>query len=179
MSKTTYALNEITIVLDKICNCKYFNCQVFIQFSQPRPQSNFKNPLSPSSLQQKDALGTRLYSSTFQQQVKFDTCHTIFRSGSLVFPDFFWINLTIFTFQSPLSTSQYQDFDISQVLEQPNKFQCQYGKANRDPAVNPLSANPAKWSNTLKQIVGKLPTNCLNVFDHFVKLVLKGLISVL
>ena len=36
---------------------------------------------------------------------------------------------------------------------------------------NLLSANPTKWSNTLKQFVGK---NC--VFDHFVKLVLEGLI---
>ena len=33
---------------------------------------------------------------------------------------------------------------------------------------NPLSANPTKWSNTLKQV-------CLSVFDHFVKLALKGL----
>ena len=42
-------------------------------------------------------------------------------------------------------------------------------------SVNPLSDNPTKWSNTLKQFVGKLPTNFLSVFDHFVKLVLKGL----
>ena len=42
--------------------------------------------------------------------------------------------------------------------------------------VNPLSANPTKWSNTLKQFAGNLPTNCLTVFDHFVKLALKGLI---
>ena len=41
--------------------------------------------------------------------------------------------------------------------------------------VNPLSANPTKWSNTLKQFVGKLPTNCLSVFDYFVGLELKGL----
>ena len=41
--------------------------------------------------------------------------------------------------------------------------------------LNPLSANPTKWSNTLKQFVGKLPTNCLSVFDHFVGLALKGL----
>ena len=41
---------------------------------------------------------------------------------------------------------------------------------------SPLNANPAKWSNTLKQFVGNLPTNCLSVFDHFVKLTLKGLI---
>ena len=41
--------------------------------------------------------------------------------------------------------------------------------------INPLSANFAKWSNTLKQIVGKLQTNCLSVFDHFVGLALKGL----
>ena len=40
---------------------------------------------------------------------------------------------------------------------------------------NPLSANPTKWSNTLKQFVGKKPTNCLSVFDHFVKLALKRL----
>ena len=40
---------------------------------------------------------------------------------------------------------------------------------------NPLSTKPTKWSNTLKQIVGKLPTNCLSVFDHFVKFAFKGL----
>ena len=44
--------------------------------------------------------------------------------------------------------------------------------------INPLSTNPTRWSNTLKQFVkfGKLPTNCLSVFDHFVKLAFKGLI---
>ena len=41
--------------------------------------------------------------------------------------------------------------------------------------INPLSAKFTKWSNTLKQLVGKLPTNCLSVFDHFVGLALKGL----
>ena len=40
----------------------------------------------------------------------------------------------------------------------------------------PFSASPRKWSNTLKQFVGNLPTNCLSVFDHFVILALKGLI---
>ena len=40
---------------------------------------------------------------------------------------------------------------------------------------NPLSTNITKWPNTLKQFVGKLPTNCLSVFDHFVGLVLKEL----
>ena len=40
--------------------------------------------------------------------------------------------------------------------------------------LNPLRANPTKWSNTLKQFVGNLP-NCLSVFDHFVILALKGL----
>ena len=42
--------------------------------------------------------------------------------------------------------------------------------------LNPLSANPTKWSNTLKQFVGNLRMNCLSVFDHFVKFALKGLI---
>ena len=41
--------------------------------------------------------------------------------------------------------------------------------------TNPLSANPTKWSNTLKQFVGKLPPNCLSVFDHFMNLELKRL----
>ena len=33
---------------------------------------------------------------------------------------------------------------------------------------NPLSGNPTKCSNTLKQFVGCEPTNCLGVFAHFV-----------
>ena len=41
--------------------------------------------------------------------------------------------------------------------------------------MNPLSANPTKCSNTIKQLVGKLPTNCLSVLDHVVGLALKGL----
>ena len=40
---------------------------------------------------------------------------------------------------------------------------------------NPLNSNRTKWSNILKQFVGKLPTNYLSVFVHFVKLALKGL----
>ena len=42
-------------------------------------------------------------------------------------------------------------------------------------SINPFGANPTKWSNTLKQFVGKLPTNYLSVFDHFVGLALKVL----
>ena len=41
--------------------------------------------------------------------------------------------------------------------------------------INPLSTNPTKWPNTLKQFVSNLPTNCLSVFDHSMKLSLKGL----
>ena len=44
---------------------------------------------------------------------------------------------------------------------------------------NPLSAKFIKWSNTLKQIVGKLPTICLSVFDYFSGLAFKGLRSLL
>ena len=40
--------------------------------------------------------------------------------------------------------------------------------------INPSSINPRKWSNTLKQFVGTLSTNCLSLVDHFVGLVLKG-----
>ena len=42
-------------------------------------------------------------------------------------------------------------------------------------SFNFLSASPTKWPNTLKQFVGKLPTNRLSVFDHFLGLLLKGL----
>ena len=42
--------------------------------------------------------------------------------------------------------------------------------------INTLSANPAKWSNKLKQFVGNLATNCLSVFDHFVEFTFKGLL---
>ena len=41
--------------------------------------------------------------------------------------------------------------------------------------IIPLCANFTKWSNTLKQFVGKLPANCFSVFHHFVGLALKGL----
>ena len=50
-----------------------------------------------------------------------------------------------------------------------------YRKNYNTQHVNPLSANPEKWSNTLKQIVDKLPTICLSVFDHFMNSALKGL----
>ena len=43
--------------------------------------------------------------------------------------------------------------------------------------LDPLSANPIKWPNTLKQFVSKLPLNCLSVFGHFVNLAFKGLTS--
>ena len=49
------------------------------------------------------------------------------------------------------------------------------GKISLYCILNPSSANPEKWSNTLKQIVGNLPTICLSVFDHFMNLALKGL----
>ena len=44
------------------------------------------------------------------------------------------------------------------------------------PDFNPLSANLAKWSDTLNQFAGNLPTNFLSAFDHFLGLALKGLI---
>ena len=41
---------------------------------------------------------------------------------------------------------------------------------------NSLSTNPTKWSDTLKQFnKSNLPTNCFSLFDHLVKLALKGL----
>ena len=53
-----------------------------------------------------------------------------------------------------------------------------FHRRNKD-QVNPFSTNFTKWSNTLKQFVGNLPTNCLRLFYHFVWLVLKGLINLI
>ena len=53
------------------------------------------------------------------------------------------------------------------------------GMKSVESELNSLSANPTKWSNTLKQFVGTLLTNCLSVFDHFVKLALKGLVNMI
>ena len=39
--------------------------------------------------------------------------------------------------------------------------------------TNPLSANPTKWSNTLKKFVGCCRRIVLSVFDHFFGLALK------
>ena len=49
------------------------------------------------------------------------------------------------------------------------------GPVKIEKCFNPLSASRTLWLNTLKQFVGNLPTNCLNVFDDFVELVPKGL----
>ena len=66
-------------------------------------------------------------------------------------------------------------FSILQKSTLIKKFQCLPNVKKQITHLNPLSANPTKWSNTLKQFVGKLPTNCLSVFDYFVELALKGL----
>ena len=55
------------------------------------------------------------------------------------------------------------------------KYQESKKKKTWKTEINTLSANFTRWSNTLKRFVGKLPTNCLSVFDHFVWLTLKGL----
>ena len=50
--------------------------------------------------------------------------------------------------------------------------------SNQSVAFNPLSSNPTKWSNTLKQFVGirrQQPMDCLSVLDHLVGLAIKGL----
>ena len=49
-------------------------------------------------------------------------------------------------------------------------------KTSKSARVKFLSANPKKWSSTIKKFVGKLLTNFLSVFDHFVELALKRLI---
>ena len=61
----------------------------------------------------------------------------------------------------PLSFSKGLSFKVTSKFELLNPFKCHF----------------TKWSNTLKQFVGNLQTNCLSVFDHFVGLALKGLMN--
>ena len=44
---------------------------------------------------------------------------------------------------------------------------------------DPLTANPTKRSNTLKQFLGNFPRNCLSVFGYFVGYAHKGLTDIL
>ena len=45
--------------------------------------------------------------------------------------------------------------------------------------INPLSANPHKMVKNTQTIFQLLTTNCLSVFDYFVELALKALMSLL
>ena len=72
---------------------------------------------------------------------------------------------------------KHPDYDYKQGNVKVNAWNKLAATFNKDGTFlfNPLSAKFIKWSNTLKQIVGKLPTICLSVFDHFSGLALKGL----
>ena len=91
---------------------------------------------------------------------------------------------TYFQFlSSPLNELDTDDFTVDifkmaflNILNKLAPLTKKYLRANHSRFVNPLSAKFIKWSNTLKQIVGKLPTNCLSVFDHFSGFAFKGLI---
>ena len=69
------------------------------------------------------------------------------------------------------------------ILQQKNDPNNVLGVKSNFKIINPLSANPTKWSNISKQFVGistqtirrQKPTNCLSVFEHFAGLALKGL----
>ena len=65
------------------------------------------------------------------------------------------------------NSHDFLDFWISSTCDKFIYFSSFYGRGRVFLCIDPLSANPTKWSNTLKQFVGKLPRNCLSVFDHF------------
>ena len=71
--------------------------------------------------------------------------------------------------------SGYAHFRKGKLYDDTYKWLLQF-TAKLFPLFNPLSANPTKWSNTLKKFVSNLLTNCWSVFDDFVKLALKELI---
>ena len=52
-----------------------------------------------------------------------------------------------------------------------NPYNYRRGRVCTKSYFNHLSTNPTKWPNTLKQkFINKLSTNCLSMFDHFVRL---------
>ena len=81
-------------------------------------------------------------------------------------------------FYQVLSVSKLRNIEVSYWYDRVF-YQCKRKNNFRvfqiQKVVNPLNANPTKWSNILKQLLGNLPTNCLIVFHNFVGLVLKGL----
>ena len=88
-------------------------------------------------------------------------CWAIIISENVVFDELF--KIFFYFMESDVPLLRYSFFFLFWTIPSTSK-------------LNPLSANPKKWSNTLKQFVDRLQTNCLSVFDHFVALVLKGLI---
>ena len=56
-----------------------------------------------------------------------------------------------------------------------NADNCNFPVLFNEGNLIPLRVNPTRWSNVLKQFVGKLQTNCLSVFNQFVGLALKWL----
>ena len=80
--------------------------------------------------------------------------------------------------ESPIFTKNFIKDTTTLINKFPNNTLLLNGLTiinNTDMVFSPLSANPTKQPNTLKQFVGNLPKNCLSVFGHFVGLVLKGL----
>ena len=71
----------------------------------------------------------------------------------------------------------FLDFREKSYNSKKTRMETLLGRHTEKIIFNPLNANPEKWSNTRKQIVGNLPTICLSVFDHFMNLALKGLIT--
>ena len=99
---------------------------------------------------------------------KFDTVSLYWHNLNFSFIIIFLRSLhSTYTAWNFLFNADYQSQTITYAHPQINHIKKVY--------VNPLTVNPRKWSNTLKQFVGKLPTNCLSVFDYFVGLALKGL----
>ena len=69
-------------------------------------------------------------------------------------------------------TDQFPCRLLPQILVDVSVFLTYYAQQNA--LLNSLSTNRTKWSNTLKQFVGNILTNCLSMFDHSVRLMLKG-----
>ena len=99
---------------------------------------------------------------------------TFYKLSASFQPTCFHITITDVAFQNYFSSTSVPAETSFSVL---NTFSANPQNGQTRSNNSSGNCNPPKWSNTLKQFVGKLPTNFLPVFDHFVGLVLKQWIN--
>ena len=77
--------------------------------------------------------------------------------------DKMYLNKSFYDFVTARSVRAFGCMSVKFLLKRVSVYYCLV-KLELLGAFNPLSTNPTKWPNTLKQFVDNLPTNCLSVW---------------